>query len=400
MPELNVDVTISSGNFVFINQLSDFPDAVAGVRTLLANTTYFICGHIDLLGDRIVCSDNTTILGASSEDCSLTSTGIATSFPTNYMIEMDYTVPIRHITLKDVPLCIGVNLSDTADQPIALDWTGVNFSGCDTNMYCNTIDNWIFSKGAILGSGTFVFNSSVGTIGVDNSLFVGSGSAYNMIDLTSNCIVTRRFRIIYSSVVAFGGTTGINVDTSATIPNEGYILDNINFSGGSTYLTGVAPSDNKARFVGCRGIDNSSNIGHYYMVSNATVTSIPLQSTFYKILGATSDGSFVEKFDVTTTDNKAVYTGSLVGFYKVHVVVSATTGGNRELELAIYKNGVISTQSRAKGTTRSNGKAQNFSCQDILQLNENDYIEVYIANNTASQDITVEDLNVVVTRLN
>jgi len=68
--------------------------------------------------------------------------------------------------------------------------------------------------------------------------------------------------------------------------------------------------------------------------------------------------------------------------------------------LAIYKNGVITTPSRSKGTTTGVGKAENIVSHDILELSTNDYVEAFITNNTGTTNITVEDLNVTIVRLN
>lgn len=102
----------------------------------------------------------------------------------------------------------------------------------------------------------------------------------------------------------------MNVSTSATISNEGYILDTINFAGGGTYITGVQFDDNKSLFVNCKPISNSGNIAQYYMTANATTTTVGAIDTFYKVAGTTSSGTYVEKF--TLTNNRATYSGSLV----------------------------------------------------------------------------------------
>ena len=88
-----------SGNVVFINELSDLPDPVGGVITLLDNLTYYFTTDIDLVGNRLVLGSDTTILGASSENCSITSTGLSAGVA---LITATQTNPIRHITIKDV----------------------------------------------------------------------------------------------------------------------------------------------------------------------------------------------------------------------------------------------------------------------------------------------------------
>ena len=111
-------------SIVFVNSKSDFPTAVAGVITLLDNYTYFITTTVDLLGDRLVCGINTTIIGGSSENCRIKSTGLTGTA----LITSNYSLPIRNITIEaDVAL----NLQGDG-VTTALDWFGVNFTDCAT----------------------------------------------------------------------------------------------------------------------------------------------------------------------------------------------------------------------------------------------------------------------------
>ena len=387
---------LGTGEIVFVSSVDDLPTASGGVITLADNVTYFFTNHLDLLGSRLVCGQNTTILGASSENCSITSTGLSAL---EYMISSEYTVPVRHITIKDVTLAIGINLSGSAAQPIALDWTGVNFSGCDTNLYCKTIDNFIFSKGAILGGGKIIFDGTVGTIGIDNSLLTGSGAAYNIIELTANCIVTRRFRTIYSSFVAFGSTVAVDVDPSATIPTEGFILDTVNFSGGGTKLGGLDHTSNDSLFINCTGITNTAVNGQLYMQDNATATTVSLQSTFYKAAGTTSASADNSKF--THSNNRLTCDATIVRKYLIQCTLSFNSSNGNICEFGFYDSQLagIRTPSRTKATANAAGRAENvhFSC--VVSMSSGDYLEVHCANNTAANDITVTDMNFVITEI-
>ena len=381
----------------FVDSANDFPKAIGGIRYLLDEGTYIITSHIDLEGDRLICGRNTTLLGESSENCSITSTGIATTFPGNYMMESDYTVPIRHITFKDVPRAIIINPSNTGVQPIALDWTGVNFSGCDINLFCKDIDNFIFTKGAILGSGVMTFDGSVGTMGINDSLFQGSGSAHKLIEFTSNAIVTRRIKVQDSSIVAFGSTIGVDVSTSATIPTESYILDKVNFSGGGTYLSGVDHISNKSLFSKNKGIENTAVNGQLYMQDNATVTPIATSGVFYKILGSTSASVDNQKY--TATDNRLTNNATIARKYLIQCNLSFTSGNNKVCEFGFYdsKLGAIRTPSKTKSTSNGSGRAENISFNCVVSHSDGDYLEIWCANNTDTANIIVTDLNFVIT---
>ena len=379
-------------DFQFISSLSDFPRPRNKVIELPAEKVYFICGDIDLLGNRLVLGEDTCLLGGSSENASLTSTGLD---PNLYMIETDWTFPCRHITFRNVSRAIGVNLNNTStDTNLALDWTGVNFEGCDINLRCGDIGNFIFDKGAVLGSGSIQFFGVVGTIALNNSLFVGDGSASNLVQVESTASINRRFRSIYSAYVAFGSTVAIDFDVAASTPNESYILDTCSFTGGGTYLTGVQASDNKALFSTNTGIINSADISQYYMNGNATATIISSTGLPVKVAGATTSASITSKF--TNTDNRATYIGALNRFFKVTATMSLSSGNGNQIGTYISKNGAILSESEIYVTTNASGRAENVTVQTLVQLQNDDYIEVFVENNTSINNITVSDLNVIV----
>ena len=384
----------SASNLIIVDRKESFPTAISGVITLLDGYSYLLAKDIDLTGDRIETNGIVSIWASSPEVGKLKSTGLSSS---SYLITSEYTLSLNNVGLDHVK-CISLDATANANQ--AIDWYGVNFYDCTTDIgTIKNYDNVILNTMGFLNSGGLTFDGTIGTIGISDTIFENS-TALTSIILPSTLTVTRRFRVNNSSFVSLSGETALNVSTSATIPDEGYILNNVNFGGGGTYLTGVQSTDNKARFEGCRGVSNSGNIGQYYMQGNSTSTTISTSGTFVKIAGTTSAGSYVEKFDVTTTSNKGVYSGSLTGFYKVEIVAGCTSGNNKELELAIYKNGVITTPSRSKGTTTGSGKAENIVSHDILELSTTDYVEAFITNNTGTTNITVEDLNVTIVRLN
>jgi len=387
------DLATVPSDWVFVSSKDDLPQAVDGKITLLADTTYCFTTHVDLLGDSLVGSANTVILGGSSENCSITSTGLGITVP---LFETDFTTPIRHITFKGGGIGIEVNPSNTGQQPIALDWTGVNFEGFSISCLFADIDNFIFSKGAVLSSGPFVFVGQAGTIGIDNSIFVADG-VENLIELQSSAVVTRRFRVIYSSFVAFSASKAIVVDPSATIPVDSYILDTCNFSGGGQYLQGIGESttDNEPRFLECKGIFNTSAVGNYYMRENATPTAFGAADTPTKILGVTIPSSINQKF--THTNNRLTYAGALDGDFQISAVCTfVCSSSNETIGLYVAKNGVVVPESEMYTRSDSRNRAEGISIQTITQLSQGDYIEIWIENVAETSDVTVEFLNTIV----
>lgn len=382
---------ITNDNFIFVNEKSDLPTAVSGVITLLANITYYFTTTVDLTGDRIVCSANTTILGASSENCVIKSTGLSSS---TALITSVYSLPIRNITFTHGT---ALNLDGDATTT-ALDWFGVNFTNCATVGTIKDYTNFIMADSAFLNSGGLTFDGTIGTIGMSNCLF-DCASTKTAITLPSTLTVSRRFRIIYSSFVILSGETGVNVSASTTISDERYILDTVNFSGGGTYITGVDQTSNKALFINCVGITNTAVNGQLYMQANATATVISASNTFYKVLGTTTASADNSKY--THTNNRLTNDASISRKYLISCSVSFTSGASHVCEFGFYdsKLAAVRTPSRTKATSNGGGRAENVSFNCVVSHSIGDYLEIWCANNTSGQNITVTDMNFVITEI-
>ena len=375
----------NNSQFVFVHSKSNLPTPSSGVITLASNVTYYFTNTVDLTGDRLVCNTNTTILGGSSENCRIKSTGLTGTA----LITSSYSLPIRNVTIE---ADIALNLSGDG-VTTALDWFGVNFTDCNTVGTIANYTNFVMSDSAFLNSQGLTFDGTIGTIGISNSLFdcKASGTA---ITIASGANITRRFRIIYSSFVVLSGETALNVNASATIGDEKYILDTINFSGGGSYVAGVTHTSNKALFVNCVNITNTATRGFMYMVNNTTDTTIgsPNVNVWVKAGGTTTASADNSKF--THSANRLTYTGAFSNSFQINVNCSVRSGSvSQVISIGIAKNGTILAESEM--TVRTDVANQEYpsstSCQ--LSMTTNDYVEVFVKN-TSSSNMRIADLNV------
>lgn len=374
--------------FVFVNNASDLPPAVSGVRTLAANTAYWFTTTVDLQGDRLICGANTVILGSSSENCRIKSTGLSGTA----LITSAWSLPIRGITIE---ANIALALDATANANQALDWFGVNFTDCATVGTIKGYNNVIWTDCALLNSAGLAFDGTIGTVGFNSCLFDGRATG-TIISIPSTATISRRFRVIYSAFVVLSGETGINVSTSASVPVEGYILDTCNFSGGGTYTTGVLSSDNKALWTNCRGIVNSDSLATMYMQGNATATTFAATSTPVKAAGTTTAGIANQRF--SHASNKITYDGARIRDFKVTVTGTLASGGaNNEYGFYIYKNGSAIVESEQYVTANTAGRVESFTLQTIARLEQTDYLEIWVENITTTASVTITFLNVIVT---
>lgn len=379
-----------SGNVKEIITISDLPEPVAGVITLDADTAYeFKNPLLDLQGSRLVGQLNTGILGSTSETSRITSTGLGVGVP---LFTSSFTTPIQNITFIDIDTA----LSFTGDSNAALDWDKFNIINCPNIGTVNGCSNWILTNSAFLNSKGLKFDGSVGTIGINNSLMVGDGLAGSLIEVLPTANITRRFRSIYSSFVAFGSTVGIDFDNLATVPVESYILDTINFSGGSTYLQDVDHTSNKSLFIRCQGIVNTSVNGQLYMRGNATATTISDTTNFFKVAGTTLPSADNSKYE--HSNNRLTCKASIERKYFITCTLSFTTANNNVCEFGFLdsKEGGMRPPSITTATANAAGRQEGVTFSCVVQHGFDDYLEIHARNTTGTNAVTVTDMNFIV----
>jgi hypothetical protein len=374
-----------------IDSIADLPQPDKnGVITLLDNATYLFIGVVDLKGNRLLCGVNTTLIGGSSENCRIKSTGLTGEA----LITSNYSLPIRNITIEAE---IALDLEGDG-VTTALDWFGVNFTDCATVGTIKDYANVIMTDSAFLNSGGLTFDGSIGTIGFSQCLF-NCNASNTVFILPATLTVTRRFRIIYSSFIVLSGETGINVNASATIPTESYMLDTVNFSGGGSYLTGINHTSNDALFTNCINITNTSVNGQLYMQGNATATTVSLTNTFYKVAGTTTPSTDNSKF--THANNRLTCDAIINRKYLIQCTLSFTSGNANVCEFGFYDSQLneIRIPSKTKSTANTAGRAENVSLSCIVNMNKDDYLEVHCANTSATTNITVDQMNFIITEI-
>ena len=376
--------------YVLVDSASDLPDPISGARTLGDNITYVITNVIDLLGDRLIGGQNTTIIGGSSENCRIKSTGLIGTA----LITSNYSLPIRNITIEaDVALDLEGDGVTTA-----LDWFGVNFTNCNTIGTVKDYSNFIMQDSAFLNSGGLTFDGTIGTIGATQCLFDVNGTNTALI-LPATLTVTRRFRITYSSFVVTSGQRGIDVSTSATIPTESYILDTVNFAGGGTYLGGVIWDSNDSLFINCVGITNTAVNGQLYMQGNATATTITNTTSFFKVAGTTTPSADNSKF--SHSNNRLTCDAIISRKYLIQCSLSASAGSNHVLEFGFFDSqlNAVRTPSRTKVTSNGSGRVESVTFMCVVTMTNGNYLEIHARNVSSATNIVVEQLNFTITEI-
>lgn len=129
-------------------------------------------------------------------------------------------------------------------------------------------------------------------------------------------------------------------------------------------------------------------------ISSSAETTIALVNTPVKVAGTTTAGAKLR--DITHTNGRLTYTGAPIRAFIIDVALSLIVAANNKV-MAIYiaKNGTpvaASEQHRKAGTGADVGNA---SMVVEVELNTDDYIEVFIENTTDDTNATIEHMNVV-----
>lgn len=375
-------------NFVIVDSLDKLPAPSAGVITLKPFTTYKFSDFVDMLTNRLVLGEGTVIQGTSSQNSGMINGGTP-------LITTSYSLDLNNISISNNGQVFSVNSNASTDNVFINDCT------LKDNTTLGTVQNLasiLFRSCSLSNNGVLNFDGTIGTIAADNALFIPSATN-TCLRVLSTCTISRRIRIESSSFIVNGTSTGIDVSNSATIPDESYLLDNVNFSGSSsTYTAGVTSTSNKALFTRCKGITNTLVIGQMYMQGNATATVIGAPSTFVKVAGTTTAGELSKYLH---SANRLTCDATIPRRFLVQCVLSFTSGNNQVCEFGFYDSTILGIRvpSKVVQTTSGAGVAENLVMFEIINQDQGDYLEVWAANNTSATNITVTSMNFIISQI-
>jgi hypothetical protein len=135
------------------------------------------------------------------------------------------------------------------------------------------------------------------------------------------------------------------------------------------------------------------------MSYNTTPTNIVTLEVPVKINGVTTANSINQKF--THTNNRATYVGAINRSFKVTATLSVTsTSSNDQIGFYVAKNGSVIPDSEMYVTTNTNSRAESVTIQTITNLVTNDYVEIWVENDTDASDVIITFMNVIIEALN
>lgn len=385
------DSAVIGGSARVINDVAGLPAPAAGVITL-ASGHYFQGGPIDL-GANILRVPSGADIVWHGGDYSITSTG-------STVIEVKGIATFRSTTVIVAGAGDGITVND-ATASLSIDIVGIyNFGSgsyglnvLDAGYVSGTLSAMFgFTTGARIRNsfGTYL----VGCVFQDNTVgFLLDG----LIDTTSINIGLIASSSVPSATmirVAPGatlnawsmgaGTTltcGMGqtcMDTAASaFATKGMLLHGAIFIGAGTPLVGVTANSPQALFIGNVGIDNTAPGAFLTITGGASVTTLTLANTYYKLAGTTTN--------VTSqlfTHANGRYTNASGRTLTCDVIAQAdatTSTPSGDYRLAVFLNGTTiqnpPAQARAASSTLSTVTART-----RVVIPDGGYVEPFLEN--------------------
>jgi len=371
----------SRTNYVLVKSASDFPAPVGGVITLVTGTLYEINGAVTL-------SSKIDLSG-----CSLTGRDL-------FSDKLIYTGSAELFTGSNVGDISNLTLTANAGSVF-----NINAGGSNNNFLIRNC-NFVGSNniGTLQGVGGILYISNIGYFNNTNGFtFQNDNFVYlnNSFWDISNHNVYEKFVGVFNIIEILGGNCIVSSGNAAkaisitgiTSLTNGSIKS-VLFSGTDTYISGSFSNAWEVEGYGLNTEKDNVATGNLY-VSTIASTIIATINTPVKVAGLTTSANLFRA--TSPIDNRLTYIGTRTRSFKVSCSLTASAASNNQVfSFYIAKNGTILPESKQTFKLTNNTDQNSLTISCTVSLAVNDYIEVWVENNTSSTDISVKTLNLAI----
>jgi hypothetical protein len=367
-------------NFVLVKSASDFPAPSAGVITLAPNSVYEVNGVV-VLSDKIDLNGS-YLIGQNANADQLIYTGSGEFFTGN----ASGTIKILTLVATTGQLFNIDATSNPGASIVIRDCIIANSPNVGFIRGYNLVFNDVISYS---GNTTGIIYENIGSLLINNTAWFSNNSG-----------TFETFQGNFTTIAKIGGIMqvpsgriGVDIVNVNTVSGAAEVVNTV-FSGAGTYING-APSN--AWSIDAGGVETVSDYeanGVLYITSSTT-TTIGSINTPVKIAGTTTAVNLDRM--TSPANNRLTYTGSKTRKFEVTASISFTTSSNNQnISFYVAINGVVQAQTRQQRKTGSSGDIGALALSGIIELSTNDYVEVWVENNSGSANITAEFMNLAV----
>jgi hypothetical protein len=362
---------------VIVNTIADLPAAVGGVITLAAETLYVQADDVSFSTSRLVFGANTVYSGLDSLVVTASYTGTLpfltftnVSGSTKNMKFVHPNSPLYSFTdsgtnvlrIVDVAYA-GASIGTFGGNGSSVRFT--NFSGSTTSNGLLLVGNWK----------AFLFQPALSSIAAGTFIDLGTAT-FDSISVTETTLDYPAGAFFMSGEPNSGN---MNTGGLATISKT-------RLTGSGTPLEQITPDDAKFTFSENDSIRDSRSDGLLYIQGNTVASTIASANTPVLAAGTWTIGP-TGQFNGTAS-GRLTYIGGkdarLPVTFSVSIAPTLSTGIAMSIYIAI--NGTIDAGSRRQGTGAA-GLPTSVTMPWQHTFSTNDYVEVFVENNTNATDI-------------
>lgn len=375
-----------TGSMVFVNSLSDLPVPVAGVITGANDTAYLFTTHVDIGANVLVSGINTAWRGLDRLTSGITSSASG-AFVTATGVDLtlhDLTIvyPGGEIFNADGAGVASVFVSDV--------WSiSCNSMGTLTDTAFSIIQSSLVTPAV---SGITVVGTHFTIAVIESSIAGFSGIG---LDLTTSTLGTLRvdttgFEVSNPSAVCISGlasSANILAGGSGLVAGCAFMV-----TGGAAVLAGLVIDDTRYEFIRNSGLDDSSTQAFVTMHSNATFTTISSVNTPVRLAGTwAASGNILRRFEFDNLTGRLTYKGVKTITADISVATTLQTAlGTDNASVYIAVNGVVQSEIKMS-TIVLVGSGNSLSFPASVSLATDDYVEVWIENNSDTSNLLGSD---------
>ena len=373
-------MSVTAGDTVIVSTLADFPTADTGVITLAEGVNYRMVKSVST-NNRFIFSNNSSLDSDGETNRSLEYTGTG-----NMISWANANVHIEHVTLKFPNGTCFSGLNTTAST-FELDCTAAIFIGKTLGAIAKTKQIRMTRCDYKLTTNGITFSGDIG-FGLFTSGFadMSAGTLFNLGTSTSDGIT-------FNDIVTRGASSSKFLDgaaNSANINAAGVgVLNNCHVKGPTLLGSNINVDNARFEFSGNDEVANTRPDGLLTLIGNSTATTISGAGTAVLVAGSWQVDSVSQS--VGTTAGRYQYKGSKNAKLPIMADVTVTPVSGAAIAMSAYIaiNGSIVARSRRSAPLASGGLIQVISIPWQITAETDDYVEVFVANDTSTVNLLV-----------
>ena len=370
---------------VFITQESDFPTQDATTITLEANTQYSISQSFST-AKNFICQSGSSFTCGSIDGPTVSFTGTGAMFSGT-----DVDFYIHEARIDPGITNEAYNFTDTIGGQKKFLHFLVQVNNCARfGTFTDMLNVQIENSNSPNANDGVVFSGTSGVIfSFTKFALTSTSSSFKGVDLGTATATIIEFSNLF--FVAPSGAFGVSgLANNGNVPTGRLaMVANCEFLGGMTDLENITSDDTRWLFSNNNPTKDTFPDALLSFRANVTETVISAANTPV-IVNATWVENQVSQF-TTTSAGRATYQGekALPAPIDVSAGLISSGGGSIDVTLYLALNGTVISASGVQNSI-SGSDAQTVSIPWQTTLNEDDYIEVFVENNTNTTNIIVE----------